>query len=145
MLDPVRRGLERSGRSLEDLDVAAVVPVAVDEDEERARAIARPWMAFYLGAMGAKGKNFYVDLAERYGHGAARACQDRFLAGDREGAAAAVSDALLEAGAICTTPAGLPARLAAYEAAGVTTLVAIPSGERAALVRMLAETQRTAA
>ena len=49
--------------------------------------------------MGAKDKNFYVELAERYGHGeSARAVQDAFLAGDRAGAAAAVTDELIDAG-----------------------------------------------
>jgi hypothetical protein len=93
-----------------------------------------------LGAMGAKEKNFYVDLAERQGHGeAARAVQERMLGGDRAGAAAAVSDALVDAGAIATTPRGLDARLALYERAGVTTLVAVPCGEdKPGVVRALA-------
>ena len=29
----------------------------------------RPWLAFYLGAMGSREKNFYVELADRAGHG----------------------------------------------------------------------------
>jgi F420-dependent oxidoreductase-like protein len=142
LMDPLRRGLEKAGRTLADLDVAAVVPVAVTDDLERARDEARPWIAFYLGAMGAREKNFYVELAERYGHGAAaHAVQDAFLSGDRAGSAAAVTDELVDAGAICTTPDGLADRLAAYAAAGVTTLVAVPTGDRPATVRALAAAQ----
>ena len=90
--------------------------------------------------MGAKEKNFYVDLAERYGHGdAAREVQERMLAGDRAGSAAAVTPELVDAACIATTPDRLDDRLAAYESAGVTTLVAVPGGDRAATVRLLAE------
>lgn len=145
LLGPLREGAEAAGRSLDDLDVAPVVPVAVDEDLAAARDAVRPWLAFYLGAMGAREKNFYVELAERHGHGdAARAVQERMLAGDRGGAAAAVSDALVDAGAIATTPVGLDDRLTAYEAAGVTTLLAVPCGDdRSAVVRALAAATRT--
>jgi F420-dependent oxidoreductase-like protein len=140
MLDRVRAGAERAGRSLEDIAVSPVVPVAVDEDPAQARALGKPWLAFYLGAMGAKTKNFYVDTAERYGFGdSARACQDRALAGDRTGAVEAISDELIDAAAICFTPAELPARLAAYAAAGADTLVAVPTGDKAAVVRALGE------
>jgi F420-dependent oxidoreductase-like protein len=140
LLAPLREGAEAAGRSLSDIDVAPVVPVAIDEDLRAARAAVRPWLAFYLGAMGAKEKNFYVDLAERHGHGAsAREVQELMLAGDRTGAAAAVTDALVDAGAIATTPAGLDERLALYERAGVDTLVAVPCGEdRPGVVRALA-------
>jgi F420-dependent oxidoreductase-like protein len=130
LMAPLREGAAEAGRSLDEIDVAPVVPVAVDEDVRAARDAVRPWLAFYLGAMGAKDKNFYVELAERQGHGeAARAVQARSLAGDRRAAVAAVTDGLVDAGAIATTPAGLDERLAAYERAGVTTLVAVPCGE----------------
>jgi F420-dependent oxidoreductase-like protein len=140
LMGPLREGAEEAGRSLDDIDVAPVVPVAIDEDLRAARDAVRPWLAFYLGAMGAKEKNFYVDLAERHGHGdAAREVQELMLGGDRAGAAAAVTDALVDAGAIATTPSGLDERLAAYERAGVTTLVAVPCGEdRTGVVRALA-------
>jgi len=139
LMDPLRAGLEKAGRSLEDVDVAPVVPMAIHEDLDEARDLARPWLAFYLGAMGAKTKNFYVDLAERYGHGeSARACQEKALAGDRMGAATALTPELIDAACLATTPAGLDDRLTAYEAAGVDTLVAVPGGDRAACVRALA-------
>lgn len=130
LMGPLREGAEEAGRSLADIDVAPVVPLAIDEDLAAARDAVRPWLAFYLGSMGAKSKNFYVELAERQGHGAAaRAVQDAALAGDQAGAVAAVSDGLVDAGAIATTPAGLDERLATYERAGVTTLVAVPCGD----------------
>jgi alkanesulfonate monooxygenase SsuD/methylene tetrahydromethanopterin reductase-like flavin-dependent oxidoreductase (luciferase family) len=138
MVEPVRRGAERAGRSLADVDVSPVVPVAVDEDPAVARAMGKPWLAFYLGAMGAKSKNFYVDLAERYGFGdSARACQERALAADRAGAVEAISDELIDAASICCAPNQLPDRLAAYAAAGADSLVAVPTGDKTAVVRAL--------
>jgi alkanesulfonate monooxygenase SsuD/methylene tetrahydromethanopterin reductase-like flavin-dependent oxidoreductase (luciferase family) len=145
LIGPLRAGAEAAGRSLADIDIAPVVPLAVDEDLGAARDAVRPWLAFYLGAMGAKSKNFYVELAERQGHGdAARDVQAKSLAGDRLGAVAAVTDALVDAGAIATTPAGLDERLATYERAGVTTLVAVPCGDdKPGVLRALAAALET--
>jgi F420-dependent oxidoreductase-like protein len=137
---PLRRGLERAGRSMADIDVAAAVPMGLDVDAARARDAVRPWLAFYLGAMGARDKNFYVDLADRQGHGdAARAVQSAWLGGDRAAAAAALTDELVDTMALACTPAELDGRLAAFADAGVTTLVAVPCGpDRPAIVRALA-------
>ncbi len=69
------------------VDVAPAVLVCLDDDPERALDLARPWLALYLGGMGAKDKNFYVETAERFGHGdAAHEVQRLFAAGDRMGA-----------------------------------------------------------
>jgi alkanesulfonate monooxygenase SsuD/methylene tetrahydromethanopterin reductase-like flavin-dependent oxidoreductase (luciferase family) len=140
LLDPLRAGLAKAGRTMADIDVAAAVPVSIHEDIDKARDAARPWLAFYLGAMGAREKNFYVDLADRYGHGdIAREVQSRMLGGDRMGAATALTPELIDATGCVATPSTLDDRLAEYERAGVTTLLAIPSGEdRPGVVRALA-------
>lgn len=122
-----------------DVDISPVVLVCVDDDLDRARDLARPWLSIYLGGMGAKGKNFYVDVADRLGHGdSARRVQELFMAGDRGAAAAALSDGLIDASAICTDLAGLDERLADYERRGADTLLAMPFGDRPAIVRALA-------
>ncbi len=122
-----------------DVDVAPVVMTCVDEDLDRARDLARPWLALYMGGMGAKGKNFYVETAERFGHGdSARKVQELFSAGDRAGAAAALTDELIEGSAIVCRPGELADRMAAYEEAGATTLLAMPFGDRPAIVEELA-------
>lgn len=117
-----------------------MVPVAVEDDIEAAREAVRPFVAFYLGGMGAKGKNFYVDLCDDYGYGEdAREIQDRFLAGDRMGAIRAVTPDVIDAGGIACTPDELPGRVAAYERAGATSLLAIVFGsDRAGTVARLA-------
>src|SRR3954471_19717855 len=114
LFEPLDRGLAKAGRSRADIDVAAAVALAIDDDVAAARDAVRPWLAFYLGAMGSREKNFYVELAERAGHGAAaRACQEAMLGGDRDAAAAALSDELVDGMALATTPGGLDDRLAA--------------------------------
>jgi alkanesulfonate monooxygenase SsuD/methylene tetrahydromethanopterin reductase-like flavin-dependent oxidoreductase (luciferase family) len=123
------------------VDIAPVVMVCVDEDVDRARDLARPWLALYLGAMGTKEKNFYVESAERFGHGeSARRVQELFSAGDRAGAAAALSDELIDGSAICCRPGELDERVAEYERAGATTLLAMPFGDRPRIVEALAAT-----
>jgi F420-dependent oxidoreductase-like protein len=120
-------------------DVAPALPVAVADAVDTARDAVRPWLAFYFGAMGAPEKNFYVELAERHGHGAsARDAQRRYLEGDRDAAGAAITDDLIEAAAIATTADRLAERLAEYEDAGATTLVAVPCGDRPRTVEALA-------
>jgi F420-dependent oxidoreductase-like protein len=122
-----------------DVDIAPAVLVCVDDHPERARDLARPWLALYLGGMGASGKNFYVETAERFGHGeSAREVQRRFEAGDREGAAAALSPELIAGSAICCSYSELGARLAEYERAGARTLLAVPFGDRPRIVSALA-------
>jgi F420-dependent oxidoreductase-like protein len=140
LMEPLHAGLAAAGRSLEEIDIAPAVPFAVHEDLDEARNLVRPWLTFYLGAMGHKDKNFYVELAERYGHGAsARACQEKALEGDRAGAAMALTDELIDASCVAVTPSGLDDRLAAYADAGANTLVAVPCGDTRAAVNALAD------
>jgi len=121
------------------IDVSPVVMLCVDDDVDRARDLARPWLTVYLGGMGAKGKNFYVEAAERFGQGdAAREVQERFMAGDRAGAAMALTPELIDRSAICCRPGEIDERLAYYERAGATTLLAMPFGDRPAIVERLA-------
>ena len=139
MLEPMRD----SGR---EIDVAPVVLVCVDDDPAAARDMARPWLAIYLGAMGAKAKNFYVETAERMGQGeSARRVQELFSAGDRVGAAAAISDEIIDSTAICCRASELDERLADYERAGADTLLAMPFGDRPRIVEALAAAARGAA
>jgi F420-dependent oxidoreductase-like protein len=122
-----------------ETEIAPAVLVCLDDDRDRARDLARPWLALYLGGMGARDKNFYVETAERFGHGdAAREVQRRFEAGDREGAARALTPELIDGSAICCGYGELDERLAEYERAGADRLLAIPFGDRPRIVAALA-------
>jgi len=123
---PLAEGLARAGRTARDLDVAALVPVAVGEDLDACRRRVRPLLALYVGGMGAPGRNFYADLAGRFGHGAAAAAiQRHYLAGRREAAAALVPDAFVDQVALVGPPGRIRERFAAWRASRVTTLIAM--------------------
>ena len=103
------------------------------------RELARPGFALYIGGMGAKGRNFYNDLAVRYGFEAeAAAIQDAYLDGRKKEAESLVPAELL-AGTSLIGPRSLVAeRMAALAEAGVTTLnvapIAATHAERVALI-----------
>ena len=145
LLEHLRDGLDRSGRSITDMDISPCAAACVADTIDEARDACRPLVSFYIGGMGAPKKNFYLQLAEHYGDGSsAREVHRRWQAGDRAGAAAAVSDELIDRTSICATPDTLESCLARYQAMGATSLLAIPFGDRDRTVRALgAQAQRT--
>jgi len=117
-----RRADERS--AVEDFEVSATVPVVVDDDVEKAADRVRPFLALYIGGMGAKGANFHRDAVERLGYGdACDEIQAHYLAGDRDRAAAAVPTALVEDVALVGPASKIRADLTAWERTAVTTIV----------------------
>jgi F420-dependent oxidoreductase-like protein len=119
----VAAGKARRSPDLPPLEVAAAALVAVGDDAAGLRDLVRPMLALYIGGMGARGRNFYNDLACRYGFEAeARQVQDLYLDGHKDEAAKAVPEALLEASAICGSAGYVRDRVAAFKAAGVTQL-----------------------
>ena len=96
-LPMLEEGFARRGGRPEGWDLAAHVPVVVTDDVAAGRDFLKPILALYVGGMGAKGKNFYTRLAERYGYAdAAATIQDLYLAGKKNEAIAAVPDALVD-------------------------------------------------
>ena len=94
---PVQEGMAKSGKALADFDIAPYVRIRMGDDLDACRNAIRPQLAFYIGGMGARNKNFYNDLVKRMGYEAAAAeIQDLFLAGKRDEAAAALPDALID-------------------------------------------------
>ncbi len=118
-------------------DIAPSVPVVVGERVDECRNAVKPRLALYIGGMGARGRNFYAELACRYGYEeAARAIQDLYLAGRKAEAEAAVPDALVDEVALCGPRERIRDRLDAWRRAGVTTLMV---GGDLAAVRLMAE------
>ena len=125
--DDLRAGAAARADDLAPLEIVAGGLLAVGDDAAAMRELARPMIALYVGGMGAKGRNFYNDLAQRYGFEAeAREIQDLYLDGRKDEAAAAVPDGLLEAATICGPEGYVRDRIAAYKAAGVTSLNVTP-------------------
>ena len=121
----IEAGLEKGGRSREDLSVSPSVSVAIDGDLDAARGMAKAGLLLYLGGMGSRKTNFYNDLAHRYGFGeAAQEIQSLYLAGKREEAYDAIPEELLDATSLIGTEDEVAAKLRAYEAAGVDRLIA---------------------
>lgn len=115
--------------ALGDLDVQVTMPLLIGAGPalDAARAGYRDRLALYVGGMGARNANFYADLATRYGFGgAAGIVQDRYLAGDKAGAAEAVPDELVDGTALIGDAAHVRSRLLALAASGVTTLTVQP-------------------
>jgi F420-dependent oxidoreductase-like protein len=105
------------------LQIAAGSLLAVGEDAASARDLVRPMIALYVGGMGAKGKNFYNDLARAYGYEeAAERIQDHYLAGRKREAEAAVPDEFAELVSLCGPESYVRERIEAFREAGVTQL-----------------------
>ena len=74
----------------------ATVPFAVTDDPWSMLDGHRAQLALYIGGMGARGKNFYNELAQRYGYeGPAKVIQDLYLSGKKAEAEAAVPDVIV--------------------------------------------------
>ena len=111
-------------RPAAEFEVCASVPVALGTDVESAAALVKPHLALYVGGMGSASTNFHRDAIARLGY--QDACAEvtrRYLAGDREGAAAAVPTELVLDVALAGSPSDLASQVRAWEATCVTTLV----------------------
>src|ERR1039458_9395889 len=64
---PLASGRAKRDPSLGPLDVEDRLPLAIGEDTGGLLDFGRPIFALYIGGMGAKGRNFYNDLAVRFG------------------------------------------------------------------------------
>jgi F420-dependent oxidoreductase-like protein len=120
---PLAEGTAKRDPQLPPLDVIAEVPVAIGDDVTHLRDVTRPFFALYIGGMGARGKNFYYDLACRFGYAdEARQIQDAYLSGRKDEAAALVPADLVEKTSLIGPHGYVKERLAAFREAGVTTL-----------------------
>ncbi len=122
-------GKAKRDPALGDLQVITGVPVAIGEglDEATLMDRVRPGLALYIGGMGARGKNFYNDLAVRYGFEAeAKEIQDLYLDGKKDQAAAKVPDELVRATSLIGPESHVAERISAFAEAGVTTLMIQP-------------------
>ncbi|MET7641566.1 LLM class F420-dependent oxidoreductase [Streptomyces sp. NPDC005438] len=139
-LAPLRAGRAKVGADLDGFDVCPTVPLALGEDVNALADTFRPYTALYVGGMGSRKQNFYNRLAQRMGYEKEAAeIQDKYLSGDKEGAAAAVPHSLIDSTTLLGPVERIAERMTAYAEAGVTTLSLNPSGftleERIAALR----------
>jgi F420-dependent oxidoreductase-like protein len=140
--EPLAAGKAKRDPSLPTLDVIAQAGLAIGDDTAGLLDLGRSALALYIGGMGARGRNFYNDLAVRYGYEQeAAAIQESYLAGRKQEAEAIVPASLL-AGISLIGPRALVAeRVAAMRESGVTTLNVAPlaatHAERVALIEQI--------
>jgi F420-dependent oxidoreductase-like protein len=119
----VETGLAKSGKRHADFDIAPTVSVVINDNLDICYNMLRPSLALYIGGMGAKGKNFYHDLACRYGYeAAANEIQELFLAGDKGAAMMKVPPELIDEVALVGPRERVKERLQPWLDSPITTL-----------------------
>ncbi|MEI7548447.1 MAG: LLM class F420-dependent oxidoreductase, partial [Actinomycetota bacterium] len=117
----LKAGLAKRSPDRNRLDISAGGMLAIDEKlvgDERMKVLdlGRPNMALYVGGMGARGKNFYNDIARAYGYEReADEVQDLYLAGKKVEAAAALPGEWLELSNLVGPRSYVKERIAAYK------------------------------
>jgi hypothetical protein len=141
--DALAAGAAKRAPELGPLDVFASPALAITDHPEQVLPLVKPNLALYIGGMGARGKNFYHNLATSYGYGdVANHIQDLYLAGKKAEAIEAVPDELVRNVSLVGPHGFIKERIAAYAEAGVTTLLLQPlSGDRRESVRYVEEVQ----
>jgi F420-dependent oxidoreductase-like protein len=137
-------GRAKRDPELGELDVVAQASLAIGDDVSGLLEFGRPMAALYIGGMGAKGKNFYNDLARRYGYEKeAERIQELYLDGKKDEAAALVPHELLESMSLIGSEGFVRDRVAAMKESGVTTINVSPFGrtheERVRLIETIKE------
>lgn len=111
------------GKGLHNFDIAPTVSVVIDDSLDVCYNALRPMLALYIGGMGAKGKNFYNDLAARYGYEAeAHEIQELYLSGRQFEAMSKVPAGLIDEVALVGPKARVKERLARWLNSPITTL-----------------------
>jgi len=111
-------------RTPETFEVCAGVPVIVHDNVEEAADFIRPFIALYVGGMGARTANFHRDVVARLGYEKeCDAITDLYLAGNKKDAIAAVPTALVEDLALIGPPAKIRDEAARWRETVITTLM----------------------
>ena len=122
----LEEGFARPGarRTRETFEIAATCQLVVTDDKQAAYDAIRPWMALYIGGMGAKEQNFHKTVFERMGYQeVADRIQELYLEGRKDEAAALVPDELIAEVTIIGDRDEVREQVTRWEEAGVTMLV----------------------
>ncbi len=135
-------GRAKRDAALGPLDVIAQTALAIGDDVKGLIDLIRPVQALYIGGMGARGRNFYNNVAVRYGYDKeAAAIQDAYLSGRKKEAEALIPQELLENVSLIGPKSYVAERVAAMRESGVTTLNVAPMGathaDRIALIEQI--------
>ena len=126
-------GAAKRDPELGPLQVSAGGMVAIGEDVKGLLDFLRPMYALYVGGMGARGKNFYNELAQHYGYEKeAKEIQDLYLDGKKKEAEALVPMEWMEQSNLVGPASYVQERIAAFKEAGVSHLSIVPATENPA-------------
>ncbi|MCB0967727.1 MAG: LLM class F420-dependent oxidoreductase [Ilumatobacter sp.] len=141
--DELKKGQSQRDPSLGQLQISAGGMVAIGDEfagegANRVLDFARPNVALYVGGMGARDKNFYNTICQKYGYvDEAIEIQDLYLSGQKEEAAAKVPQEMLANTNLVGPASYVKERIAAYEEAGVTHLAVTPIGDPTKTIEQL--------
>jgi F420-dependent oxidoreductase-like protein len=138
--ESLARGSEKRDGERGVLDIHVQVPLIGGGVDSPAFMAAKSHYALYIGGMGAPERNFYFQLATRYGYSReAKQIQQLFLSGAKTEAAQMVPDELVVEMSLIGPHSQMAAQLEKFEAAGVGTIYLLPfdtsAEERSAAVR----------
>jgi len=129
-MDLYREGIEAgfaragNGKGYADFDIAPNPSVIITDDVQAGIDMLKPMLALYIGGMGARGKNFYNDLATRYGYEAeAKKIQDLYLDGKKKEATAEVPNDLVDDVALIGPAERIRDRIQLWKDSPVNTII----------------------
>ena len=143
--DDLKAGLAERDAARGPLQISAGGMTAIGDEfagdgGTRVLDMARPQYALYIGGMGARDKNFYNTICQKYGYvDEAIEIQDLYLDGKKQEAAAKVPAEMLANTNLVGPKGYVKERIAAYKEAGVTYLQVMPIGDATATVEQLRE------
>jgi F420-dependent oxidoreductase-like protein len=119
-------GFGRPGarRSREDFEICATANIVITDDRSAAFAAMKPYIALYMGGMGAEDTNFHADVYRRMGY--AEVVDDvtkLFRSDQKDKAAEIIPDEVIDDAAIVGDLDYVRTQIKAWEAAGVTMMV----------------------
>ncbi|SVA52406.1 uncharacterized protein METZ01_LOCUS105260 [marine metagenome] len=117
----LKEGFAAAGyeKDLGQFDVAPLVQVSMGPDVEQCRRPIKERMALYVGGMGPREKNFYNSYTRRLGYDKeAQVIQDLYLSGQKDAAADAVPDSLVDECALVGPAEHIQEQLIAWKEAG---------------------------
>jgi F420-dependent oxidoreductase-like protein len=132
-------GFARPGarRNREDFEICATANIVITDDRSAALAAMKPYLALYMGGMGAEDTNFHADVYRRMGY--AEVVDDvttLFRTDRKDEAATIIPDELVDDSAIVGDLDYVREQIKVWEAAGVTMMVV--TGRNAEQIRELA-------
>lgn len=131
-------GFAKRGGRPDDFEIFGGVSVVITDDVKGAIDAMKPLTAMYVGGMGSATHNYHREAMARRGYAeAAERIHECWLAGDREGAIAAIPDEYHDDGALIGSPARIRERWESWTSMGFTGLIV--RSEDPAGIELLAE------